>query len=89
MSRRPVFLADSTMVSTSMGTRVRRSTTSASMPSAASSAAAASARSTIPEYVTIVASAPARFTSAWPNGMRYSSSGTGSFSARIMTSRCV
>ncbi|MCY1247774.1 hypothetical protein D9M72_611350 [compost metagenome] len=46
-TRRPVFSTDSSTVSMSSGDSVRRSITSASMPSFASVAAASSARCTI------------------------------------------
>ncbi len=64
-----------------MGSSVRGSSTSASIPSAARLSAAARASCTIRDQATIVRSLPARLTSACPSGIRYSSSGTGPFLA--------
>ena len=65
---RLVFLTDSTMVSVSSGRIVRRSMTSASIPSSASFSAAFSARSTISENAVMVTSSPSRRTLALPIG---------------------
>ena len=56
-------------VSTSSGRSVRRSTTSASIPSPASCSAAASASRTPLPIETIVRSSPARATRAWPSAI--------------------
>ncbi len=55
--------------------------TSTLMPSVSSSWATASARGTIICVATRVTSAPARLMSAFPNGIRYSPSGTSPFVA--------
>ena len=65
------------MVAVSSGARVRRSTTSASMPSAASRSAARRATPTIFDQATTVTSRPGRLISAGPMGTRCSPSGTG------------
>ena len=71
---RLVFLTDSTIVSMSSGRIVRRSITSASIPSSASFSAAFSARSTISEKAVMVTSPPSRRTLALPIGTTKSSS---------------
>ena len=60
----------------SSGETVRGSITSTLMPSSASSSAAWSASSTWVWMPTTVTSVPSRFTSATPNGIVYSPSGT-------------
>ena len=55
---------------------VRRSTTSASIPSSASCSAAFSASETVFEWQMTVTSPPLRFTSALPSGTTCSPSGT-------------
>src|SRR5215211_7601155 len=69
MTRCPVFDAESRMARSSSGTRVRRSITSAWIPSAANWFAASSEVATIIEQATIETSAPSRFTAAWPTGI--------------------
>ncbi|OLT22958.1 hypothetical protein BJF78_32640 [Pseudonocardia sp. CNS-139] len=62
--------------SSSSGTSVRRSTTSAATPRSASRSAAASAGATIEPIATIDTSPPSRTVAACPNGTRCSPSGT-------------
>ena len=73
----PVFLTEFTTVSISRGTSVLGSITSQLMPSLSSSSAASSDLITIFEYAKMVISSPFLLISAFPNGMVYSSSGTG------------
>ena len=61
---------------------VRRSITSASMPSAASASAASSARGTIWPAATMVMSSPARAMRATPKGTKCSPTGTSPFEAK-------
>ena len=65
----PVFFTLRTMAGQSYGARVRRSRTSAWMPSASACRAAASARWTSAPKVTTVTSPPSRGTDARPNGI--------------------
>ena len=64
------------MVSLSSGTSVRGSMTSTLTPSLVSVSAAVRASCTREATATTVTSVPAHLTSATPNGIRYSSSGT-------------
>src|ERR1019366_3710577 len=76
ITRRPVFLTDAKIVSSSNGSSVSGSITSQSMPSWASSSAAARERYKLMCVATTVTVVPARFTTALPMGKKYSSSGT-------------
>jgi len=69
ITRCPVLATESRIVCSSSGTSVRRSITSASMPSPASCWAASSEATTIIEQATIVTSDPSRLTAAWPNSI--------------------
>ena len=81
-----VLRAESISVFSSRGHSVRGSTTSALTPCSSSSLAAPSATCTMLLVAMMVTSSPMRFTSATPNGMVYSSSGTGPFSLYIILS---
>src|SRR5258708_3010189 len=83
---RDVFIADSIRVLSSSGQVVRGSITSALIPLSSSKFAASSAICTMLLVATSVMSVPSRFTSATPNGMVYSSSGTAPFSLYIILS---
>src|SRR5207247_1341710 len=65
---------------------VRGSTTSAPRPTSSSSLAAPSATATMLLVATMVTSVPARFTSATPKGIVYSSAGTGPLTRYIILS---
>ena len=77
---RVVFFADSIRVFLSSGTVVLTSITSALMPTAARISAALRETCTMLLVATSVMSFPCRLISATPNGIVYSSSGTGPFS---------
>src|SRR5256884_26763 len=83
---REVFFADSISVLSSSGQVVRGSITSALTPIFSSNSAAPSATCTMLLVATIVMSSPSRFTSATPNGIVYSSSGTGPCNLYIILS---
>ena len=72
-----VFPTEAAIASQSYGWIVRRSITSASIPSSASLFAARRLRSTSAPYVTIVTWSPARAIRALPNGTMYSRPGYG------------
>ena len=76
---RDVFFAESISVCLSSGKVVRGSITSALMPTSWSNSAAARATWTMLLVATMVMSPPARFTSATPSGIVYSSAGTPPF----------
>ena len=73
-TKRLVFCTEVVSVATSSGRKVRRSMTSASMPSAAKASAASRARPTMIEKAVMVTSAPARTTLALPIGSTKSGS---------------
>src|SRR5881409_2653994 len=81
-----VFLADSISACLSSGQVVRGSITSALRPTSSSSLAAPRATATMLLVATMVTSVPARFTSATPKGIVYSSAGTGPFTRYIILS---
>ena len=81
-SARLVFRTDASVVSTSQGASVRRSTTSSSYPSAAHASAASKAHDTPPPQLITVAAAPSLAMRAFPNGISYGVSGTGPLSER-------
>ena len=71
-----------TIVSTSSGMIVRRSITSASIPSPASASAASSARGTICPAATSVIASPSRAIRATPKGTKCSPTGTSPLEAK-------
>ena len=77
ISSLPVFFTDLMIVSVSRGTMVRRSISSALMPSFCSCRTAFSALMVIMELVTTVISAPSATMRALPKGMHTSSSTSG------------
>ena len=79
ITRRPVFFTDSRMVSSSSGDTVRRSITSASMPSLARVSAAFKACTAVRLTPSNVTSLPGRATAALPMGTMCSPPGTSPF----------
>src|SRR5256885_657919 len=83
---REVFFAEPISACLRSGKVVRGSFPSALRPPSSSSLAAPSATATMLLVATMVTSVPARFTSATPKGIVYSSAGTGPFTRYIILS---
>jgi hypothetical protein len=83
---REVFRAESMRVCLSSGHVVRGSMTSALIPISWSMVAAPRATGTMLLVATMVTSRPSRLISATPNGIVYSSCGTGPFTRYIILS---
>src|SRR5713226_4412010 len=85
-TQRPVFATSLHSVSTSRGTRVRRSSTDAETPSSSSRVAARRQSSTAALQATSVICSPLRTKDAFPNGTVYAPSGTSDRPARYSRS---